>query len=95
MIVAKIPKIYQMMILLVIIVSAVFFFLYFYRQASNPSFTMQEVNFSSRQSNRAIDGAITNMDIGLLSSDKFIDLRADVAPAQSFQSGKRNPFESQ
>jgi hypothetical protein len=92
---ARISRIYQVVIFTGIIILAVIFFFYFYRQARVvPSYVGQS-NTSVRQPNSALNGAIANMNLDLFGTDKFLNLRSEVAPAQNYQTGKRNPFEPQ
>ncbi|MDD5527508.1 MAG: hypothetical protein PHO56_00840 [Patescibacteria group bacterium] len=96
MVIIKIPRNYQIIIYSAILALVVIFFFYFFRQASITPFDLSEMNVITGQSKSVFlnNGAI-NMNLDLFSNDKFLNLRSEVAPTQSFQSGKRNPFEPQ
>jgi hypothetical protein len=89
---ARISRIYQIIIFSGVIILASIFFFYFYRQASITPISLGEPNLSARQPNKALNKAVINMDLDLFSTEKFLNLRSEVAPVQSYQSGKRNPF---
>jgi hypothetical protein len=91
----RISRVYQIIIFAGIIVLAVIFFFYFYRQASVAPAYVNHLNVPARQPNSAVNSAVVNMNLDLFNTEKFLNLRSEVAPAQSYQSGKRNPFEPQ
>jgi hypothetical protein len=90
----KISRNNQIIFYIIILVFVISFFFYFYRQAS-----VTDSIFSELKPNGAKPAALSsredaNIDIKLFTSEKFRNLRADVVPIQSFETGKRNPFEA-
>jgi hypothetical protein len=88
----KVSRNYQILIFSAIIILAVVFFYYFFRQASVISFDLGGLNVQAPPATNIIDKAELNMNLNLFGTDKFINLRSEVAPSSSFQSGKRDPF---
>jgi hypothetical protein len=82
----------QIIFYLTLLIFGVFFFFYFYKQASVIEGDFLEVKIGGDQPVAPVGREGGNIDFTLFSSDKFRSLQADVAPIQSFQSGKRNPF---
>jgi hypothetical protein len=72
----------------------VFFFFYFYRQASVTEGDFLDVKVDNEQSTEASSQEDVNIDIKIFTSEKFRNLRSEVAPIKDFKTGKRNPFES-
>jgi hypothetical protein len=92
----KIPKNIQIVILVVILILGIFLFFYFFRQMSVSGNEFSEigtnVNTSIKKPSHA-NNENTKINLDLFSSEKFINLRSDVAPVKNFNAGKRNPFE--
>jgi hypothetical protein len=92
----KIPKNIQIIILIVILILGIFLFFYFFRQMSVNGNEFDEIgtniNTSIKKPIRA-NNESAKINLDLFSSERFINLRSDVAPVKNFNAGKRNPFE--
>ncbi|HTW96871.1 MAG TPA: hypothetical protein VMD74_04420 [Candidatus Methylomirabilis sp.] len=89
----KISRNYQIGFYFVVMIFGAFLFFYFYRQTSLTDNNFSEIGLSRTQSGTVIPITGVTIDTALFNSDKFKNLRADVAPAQNYQIGKRDPFE--
>jgi hypothetical protein len=89
----KITKNYQIMIYAVLSIFSVLFFFYFYRQASITTVNIiDSENIASGQVKKTVFSENTDLNLDFFNSDKFRNLRSNVAPTVNFQSEKRNPF---
>jgi hypothetical protein len=91
----KISRTNQIIIYAVILILAVIFVFYFFRQASINQADSGGVTVVNKQHNTKINNATVKINLDLFSTDKFLNLRSEVSPVQSFSSGKKNPFEPQ
>jgi cell division septal protein FtsQ len=89
---AKISRNNQIIIYAILLIFVVGFFVYFFQQASTAQLNLGELNVSAGQNNGNLSNSAIKINLDLLGTDKFLNLRSTVAPTQSFQSGKRNPF---
>lgn len=90
----KISRNNQIIFYIIILVFVISFFFYFYRQASIIEGDFWEVRPNSIQSTASLSRENADIDVELFISEKFRNLRSEVAPVQSFERGKRNPFEA-
>lgn len=90
----KISRNYQIIIYVVILILVVIFLFYLFRQAAIMPSEINQTTLTPKQIN-TIDQSGVNINLGLFDSKKFINLRSEVAPITSFQTGKRNPFQPQ
>jgi len=91
----KLSRNNQIIIYVVILILAVIFVFYFYKQASITQADLSGVTIVNVQPNSKVNNAAVKINLDLLGTDKFLNLRSEVSPVQSFKSGKRNPFEAQ
>jgi predicted signal transduction protein with EAL and GGDEF domain len=91
----KISRGNQIMIYAAISVLVVIFIIYFFRQAAITQDTIGQFNVAAKQPTVNINNALININFDLLTSSKFLSLKSQAAPAQSFPTGKRDPFEPQ
>lgn len=90
----KISRNNQIIFYVIALVFVVSFFFYFYRQASMTESAFLEVKPNNVKPASISGREDSNIDVKLFTSEKFRNLRADVAPIKSFETGKRNPFEA-
>jgi hypothetical protein len=88
----KISSNQQVIFYAAILIFGVLFFFYFYRQASLTESGLSAANVVSGQANQTFFKEGVNLNLDFFKSDKFLKLRSDMAPNQSFLEGKRNPF---
>jgi|WetSurMetagenome_2_1015567.scaffolds.fasta_scaffold651385_1 hypothetical protein len=91
----KISRTNQIIIYVVILILAVIFVFYFFKQALITQADLSDTTVMSAQPSLKINNATVKINLDLLGTDKFLNLRSEVTPVQSFKSGKRNPFQSQ
>jgi hypothetical protein len=90
----KVSRNLQIVIYSAVLCLVVIFFLYFYHQAQLTQADFGQLVIAPDQiKSSSVGGSTVNMNLNLLGTDKFLNLRSEIAPVQSFQSGKRNPFE--
>jgi hypothetical protein len=90
----KISRNNQIIFYVIILVFVISFFFYFYRQASITEGDFLEVKPNSTNPTAFSNRGSADIDVKLFTSEKFRNLRSEVAPIQSFETGKRNPFEA-
>jgi len=88
----KFSRIYQILIYLAILAMVIVFFFYFYRQASVTQTDLGQLSATVNQPAVATGNADIKLNLDLLSSQKFLDLKAATAVTPVFTSGKINPF---
>jgi len=71
------------------------FFLLFYRQASVTQTNLGQLSVVANQPAVATGNTDIRLNLGVLSSQKFLNLRAATAATPVFTSGKINPFVAQ
>jgi hypothetical protein len=78
----------------IIIVFGIFFFYFFYKQASFSLDSISNVDLSNIDTGTVnLSGDNGQINLGILKTDKFSNLRSDSLPATHFLEGKRNPFQ--
>jgi hypothetical protein len=91
----KLSRNKQIIIYAAILILAVIFVFYFYKQAVITQADLSGTTVMSAQPGSKINNAAVKINLDLLGTDKFLNLRSEVTPVQNFKSGKRNPFQSQ
>ncbi|HTX87070.1 MAG TPA: hypothetical protein VMC41_03315 [Candidatus Nanoarchaeia archaeon] len=91
----KFSRVNQIIIYAVIFVLVAIFFFYFFHQAAMLPGNISQLPLSGRPVGNTINKTSININLDLLGTDKFMNLRSEAAPVTSFPSGKRNPFAPQ
>ena len=92
---AKFTRSYQVILYVAIAAFLGIFILYFYRLASSAGADLSSLRINEAQTTPTINTSNIKINLDLFTSPKFLRLRSDVAPVQSFPLGKRNPFQPQ
>jgi len=88
----KLLRNYQILIYLAVLVMVVSFFFYFFRQASVTKTDLSQLNIGVAQPAAIAGNADIKLNLDLLNSQKFLNLKAVTAATPVFAAGKRNPF---
>jgi hypothetical protein len=88
----KLLRNYQILIYVAILVLVVSFFFYFFRQASVTQTDLTQLSSSVNQPAAAAGNADIKLNLDLLSSQKFLNLKGVTAATPVYTAGKRNPF---
>jgi len=88
----KILRNYQILIYLAILVLVISFFFYFFRQASITQPNLSQLSIGVTQPAAAAGNADIKLNLDLLNSPNFLNLRAVTAATRFSAAGKRNPF---
>jgi hypothetical protein len=91
----KFSRSYQILIYLAILILVIVFFFYFYRQASVTQTNLGQLSVVANQPAVATGNTDIRLNLSVLSSQKFLNLRAATAATPVFTSGKINPFVAQ
>jgi len=84
----------QIIFYIIVLIFVILFFFYFYQQASVVEGNFLEVKVETKQPSVLSKQQNINLNIKLFTSEKFRNLKREATTTQSFQTGKRNPFES-